>query len=41
MDKAKLLLANDIAYPNELLDDGKLNSYYQNVINCKGQNYSA
>ncbi|XP_060860193.1 neprilysin-2-like [Metopolophium dirhodum] len=31
MDKAKLILENDIAYPNELLDDGKLNSYYENL----------
>jgi len=26
-------MTNVIAYPDELLDDGKLNAYYEHVIN--------
>jgi len=32
MDKAKAMTHN-IAYPDELLDDNKLNAYYENVTN--------
>lgn len=38
MDKAKLMTHN-IAYPDELLDDSKLNAYYENVINSMGPDY--
>jgi len=32
MDKAKAM-THTIAYPDELLDDSKLNAYYENVTN--------
>lgn len=40
MDKVKLMTHN-IAYPDELLDDSKLNAYYENVINSIGPDYNA
>lgn len=32
-------MTNGTAYPDELLDDRKLNEYYANVINNRGPNY--